>query len=209
MYHTTGFTRDRIVEICALVEAGSEDVDGASWPPILGLFDSVVVTLTYLRRNRVQAELAEAFGVSQSTISRAVAALTPVLGRMLAGYVPIAEDLDSQTQYIVDGTLLHAGHGVISNSCTPASTRPPGLTSRSPATSTDGCMDLRPGGWMPTRLGRSGVVRCRLHPRSRKLDRRQGLRRKRHDYPDQEAPVPGICWTGRRNSTPPSTRSGI
>jgi hypothetical protein len=106
MYHTTGFTRDRIVEMCALVDAGSEDVSGASWPPILGLFDSVVVTLTYLRRNRVQAELAEAFGVSQSTISRAVTALTPVLGRMLIDYVPVAEDLDLRTQYIVDGTLL-------------------------------------------------------------------------------------------------------
>jgi hypothetical protein len=54
----------------------------------------------------VQAELAEAFGVSQSTISRAVTALTPVLGRMLVDYVPVAEDLDSRTQYIVDGTLL-------------------------------------------------------------------------------------------------------
>jgi hypothetical protein len=106
MYHTTGFTRDRIVEMCALVDAGNEDVSGALWPPILGLFDSVVVTLTYLRRNRVQAELAETFGVSQSTISRAVTALTPVLGRMLADYVPVAEDLDSRTQYIVDGTLL-------------------------------------------------------------------------------------------------------
>ncbi len=106
MYHTTGFTRDRIVEMCALVDAGSEDVGGTLWPPILGLFNSIVVTLAYLRRNRAQAELAEAFGVSQSTISRAVTALTPVLGRMLAGYVPVAEDLDSRTQYIVDGTLL-------------------------------------------------------------------------------------------------------
>jgi DDE superfamily endonuclease len=88
------------------VDAGSEGVSRALWPPILGLFDSIVVTLTYLRRNRVQAELAEAFGVSQSTISRAVTALTPMLGRMLASYVPVAEDLDSRTQYIVDGTLL-------------------------------------------------------------------------------------------------------
>lgn len=77
---TTGFTRDRIVEMCALVDARSEDAGGALWPPILGLFDAVVVTLTYLRRNRVQAELAEAFGVSQSTISQAVTALTSVLG---------------------------------------------------------------------------------------------------------------------------------
>jgi transcriptional regulator with XRE-family HTH domain len=74
--------------------------------PILGLFKSVVVTLTYLRRNWVQAEIGEAFGVSQSTISRAVAGLSQVLGQVLAGYVPVAEDLDTRTQYIVDGTLL-------------------------------------------------------------------------------------------------------
>jgi DDE superfamily endonuclease/Helix-turn-helix of DDE superfamily endonuclease len=79
-----------------------------------GLFTAVVVTLTYLRRNRVQVELAETYGVSQPTISRAVTSLTPVLGKVLAEYVPVAEDLDERTQYIVDGTLLPcwswAGH---------------------------------------------------------------------------------------------------
>lgn len=106
MYHTTGFTKDQITDLCALVHADRQETGGASWPPILGLFKSVVVTLTYLRRNRVQAEIGETFGVSQPTISRAVAALTPVLGRVLAAYVPVAEDLDPRTQYIVDGTLL-------------------------------------------------------------------------------------------------------
>ena len=67
---------------------------------------SVVVTLTYLRRNRIQAEIGESYGVSQSTISRAVTALTPLLGTALAQYVPVAEDLSPHTQYIVDGTLL-------------------------------------------------------------------------------------------------------
>ena len=76
------------------------------WARGLGLFKAVVVTLTYLRRNRVQAELAETFGVSQPTISRAISGLTPVLGRVLADYVPVAEDLDPRTGYIVDGTLL-------------------------------------------------------------------------------------------------------
>jgi hypothetical protein len=76
------------------------------WPSILGLFRSVVVTLTYLRRNRVQAEIAESFAVSQSTISRAIAALTPILSTALADFGPIAEDLDPRDQYIVDGTLL-------------------------------------------------------------------------------------------------------
>lgn len=109
MYHTTGFTRDEIDELCARVHAANEAADESekiAWPPILGLFTSVVVTLTYLRRNRIQAEIGECYGVSQSTVSRAVTALTPLLGAALAGYVPVAEDLSTRVQYIVDGTLL-------------------------------------------------------------------------------------------------------
>lgn len=106
MYHTTGLTRDEIVELCSLVHNAVTEAKNAPWPPILGLFNSVVVTLTYARRNRVQAEIAEAFGVSQPTISRAVTALTSLLGQVLADYVPSADDLDARTQYIVDGTLL-------------------------------------------------------------------------------------------------------
>ncbi len=65
MYHTTGFARDEIVELCAHVHAVNEAVaesEKVTWPPILGLFRSVVVTLTYLRRNRVQAEIGESYG---------------------------------------------------------------------------------------------------------------------------------------------------
>lgn len=109
MYHTTGFTRDEIVELCARVHAvnkAAAESDKITWPPILGLFWSVIVTLTYLRRNRIQAEIGESYGVSQSTISRAVTALTPLLGTALAGYAPVAEDLSPHAHYIVDGTLL-------------------------------------------------------------------------------------------------------
>ena len=60
----------------------------------------------YLRRNRVQCELAETYGVSQPTISRAIVAVTPLLARALARFVPVAEDLVAGRQYIVDGTLL-------------------------------------------------------------------------------------------------------
>jgi DDE superfamily endonuclease len=106
MYHTTGVTKDQIVELCVAVNTAVADGETASWPPILGLFKSVVVVLTYLRRNRIQAEIGESLEVSQPTISRAVTGLTEVLGRALATYVPVAEDLDARTQYIVDGTLL-------------------------------------------------------------------------------------------------------
>jgi hypothetical protein len=109
MYHTTGFANDQVVELCAQVHAANEaaaEPEKVTWPPILGLFKAVVVTLTYLRRNRVQAEIGEAFGVSQSTISRAVTAITPLLNKALRLFVPTADELDDKTQYVVDGTLL-------------------------------------------------------------------------------------------------------
>lgn len=105
MYHTTGLAREQIVEVCALVYHGTTSGERA-WPPILGLFKSVIVNLTYLRRNRVQAELAETYEVSQPTISRAIAVITPMLDEVLKPYVPTADELTEQSQYIVDGTLL-------------------------------------------------------------------------------------------------------
>lgn len=106
MYHTTGFTKATILGFCEMVRQETASAAENSWPPILGLFNSVVVTLTYLRRNRSQADLGESYGVSQPTVSRAIAALTPLLGKVVADHVPVAEDLDPREGYIVDGTLL-------------------------------------------------------------------------------------------------------
>lgn len=105
MYHTTGLSRNIIEHLCGMIKRDVAD-DKKSWPPILGLFKSVVVTLTYLRRNRVQAELAETYDVSQSTISRAIGTVTPLMEAVLRKYVPTADELDDRTQYVVDGTLL-------------------------------------------------------------------------------------------------------
>ena len=106
MYHTTGFTKAQITDLCARINATCAASGQRPWPPILGLFKSAVIALTYLRRNRVQAEIAETYDVSQSTISRAVTALTPLLGVVVAEYTPVAEDLDARHQHIVDGTLV-------------------------------------------------------------------------------------------------------
>ena len=105
MYYTTGFSRDEIVDLCAMINTLPME-SRESWPPILGLFKSVVIALTYMRRNRVQCELAETYGVSQPTISRAITVLTPLFGKALQKYVPTADELDARTQYVVDGTLL-------------------------------------------------------------------------------------------------------
>ena len=106
MYHTTGLSRDEIVELCAMIYSAGIGPEDKSWPPSLGLFKSVVVTLTYLRRNRVQEELAETYATSQPTISRAISAVTPLIRNVLAPYVPTADDLDERCQYLIDGTLL-------------------------------------------------------------------------------------------------------
>jgi hypothetical protein len=52
MYHTTGFAKDDIVELCALIHAADSGADRVGWPPILGLFKSVVVALTYFGYER-------------------------------------------------------------------------------------------------------------------------------------------------------------
>ena len=106
MYHTTGFTKAEITELCTRIEARELSPRMRRWPPILGLRNALTVTLTYLRRNRVQAEIAENYGVSQPTISRAISAITPLLVQALLDYVPTADELDVGTCYIVDGTLL-------------------------------------------------------------------------------------------------------
>jgi hypothetical protein len=106
MYHTTGLSRDEIVDVCSMIHAATMGPGEKTWPPSLGLFKAVRITLTYLRRNHVQAELAEYYETSQPTISRAIAAITPLIKKVLTGFAPVAEDLDEKTQYLVDGTLL-------------------------------------------------------------------------------------------------------
>jgi hypothetical protein len=106
MYYTTGLTQEEISGLCAMIWQLAGETGEASWPPCLGLYKSVLVTLSYLRRNRAQAEIAESFGVSQPTISRAISAISPPLERALAGIAPAADDLESESQLIIDGTLL-------------------------------------------------------------------------------------------------------
>ena len=106
MYYSTGLTRRQVTDVRAKIEARELRPGMRRWPPILGLQNSLTVTLKYLRRNRVQAEIAEDYSVSQPTISRAISAITPLLVQALLEYVPTADDLDEGAQYFVDGTLL-------------------------------------------------------------------------------------------------------
>ena len=106
MYHTTGFDHEKIIDLCIRINSAGQGTGATKWPPCLGLFRSVVATLTYMRHNRTQAEIGESLGVSQSTISRAISVISPLIPEAVHEFVPTADDLDPDAQYILDGTLL-------------------------------------------------------------------------------------------------------
>ncbi len=106
MYHTTGFDREEIIDLCIRINSAKRGTETSGWPPRLGLFKSVTATLTYMRHNRTQAEIGESLGVSQPTISRAITAITPLILEAVREFVPAADDLDPNVQYILDCTLL-------------------------------------------------------------------------------------------------------
>lgn len=99
---STGLTSRQINLLCADIR---DAIEGETWPPSLGLRTSVVITLAYHRQNRVQHDLAEQYATSQSTVSRAIAAISPLLEIVLADHVPAVEDLYPTISYVVDGTL--------------------------------------------------------------------------------------------------------
>ena len=76
------------------------------WPPDTGTAQCAHRNPDLPSRNRVQAEIAENYGVSRPTINRAISAIAPLLVQALLDYVPAADDLDARTCYVVDGTLL-------------------------------------------------------------------------------------------------------
>jgi DDE superfamily endonuclease len=107
VHHTTGLTREQLVDLVATIDQFLKKKDKkAGRPPVIGLFKSVVALLWYLRRNRAQVEIAELLGVSQSTVSRRITTLTPVLEEVLADYIPTLEDLPDKDTLVVDGSLL-------------------------------------------------------------------------------------------------------
>ena len=102
---STRISRSEVLDLCETIHATSPDlpVFGAR---VLGLFLCVRLTLTYLRHNLPQELLAEVYCVSQATVSRVIAAYTPLIAQALQACVSTVEDLDPAAQLIIDGTLL-------------------------------------------------------------------------------------------------------
>ena len=75
-------------------------------PPAMSQSEEIRATLVYHRRNRTQTELAESFGVYQSSICQAISRWTPRIAEALEDFIPTVEDLDPSQTLIVDGTLV-------------------------------------------------------------------------------------------------------
>ena len=70
MYHTTGFDREEIIDICVRINSVERAANALKWPPCLGLFKSVTAALAYMRHNRTQVEIGESFGAGQLAQAR-------------------------------------------------------------------------------------------------------------------------------------------
>ena len=107
-YALTGLTTGQLHKLSLLVmqEIGSLVKAGAKKPPTVGLLDSVVMVVMLMRRNATQAAAAAHFHCSQPTVSRRWDLLRPVIGRVLASYVPDpVRVLGREGTALVDGTV--------------------------------------------------------------------------------------------------------
>ena len=111
MYNSTGLADDQFNTLYERLKTAIRDrlkqhETQVKIPIVLGIAGALDVTLKYLRRNRVQAELAESHSVSQSTISRAITAVTDLLADCLAEERPSLDQVPKDTALLIDGTLL-------------------------------------------------------------------------------------------------------
>ena len=81
---------------------------GTGRPKELTLREALIVTCGYARHNIIEEVWAEIFDVDQSTISRYITFLTPLIDQATAGFRPSAEEAAEATRgaiALVDGTL--------------------------------------------------------------------------------------------------------
>lgn len=108
----TGLRGDQVAELVGDVF----DVLGGVWQPVrgrrrvLGLYRAVVLTLFLLRRNESQAVASELFGCSQSTVSRIVARLRPLLRQVTAEFAGQIRRQAKRSAVLVDGFLAPTGN---------------------------------------------------------------------------------------------------
>src|SRR6266702_2050925 len=106
----SGLDEEQLGELeCCVADLLEEPWDkGEGRPRELTLREALVVTCGYLRQNIVEDVWADIFDIDQSTISRYITFLTPLVEKATEGDRPTAEDAAESTRdaiALVDGTL--------------------------------------------------------------------------------------------------------
>ncbi|MGI5148271.1 transposase family protein [Plantactinospora sp. CA-294935] len=110
----TGLRGDQVAELVNAVFA----LLGGVWQPvkgrhrILGLYRAVVLALFLMRRNESQKVAGELFSCSQSTVSRVVRRLRPLLCEATAAFAGDIRTRAKRSAVLVDGFLAPTGDRV-------------------------------------------------------------------------------------------------
>jgi len=104
----TGLSRDQVDRLVLDVYA-TGCLDPARRRAV-GPYRAVLIVLLYLRHNVSQALIAELFGCSQSTVSRLVARLMPIISTVLTPTADHAAERDLRSTVRVDGFLVPTGN---------------------------------------------------------------------------------------------------
>jgi hypothetical protein len=102
----TGLSNEQLTELVARVHtAHGGGFTSRGRPYALGLFGSVALVVCLLRKNLTQAFVGAIFGVSQATVSRRWDLLRPLIGQVLAEFVPDPAEVVGAGTVLVDGTV--------------------------------------------------------------------------------------------------------
>jgi hypothetical protein len=107
---TTGLTTDQIQELVARIWQITQCRNEQAWPPIVGLYRAVVITLVYVRQNLNQAAVGDLFALSQPTVSRVFRGILPLIGEALCLHVPDLKEAIRGRLVLVDGTDVPTGN---------------------------------------------------------------------------------------------------
>ena len=109
-YRTTGLALTQMQELVRRVQPALDQPwhKKTGRPKSCGLYRAVEIACMYLRQNATQEFLGDLRGISQSTVSRIVTTLVPVVRSVLEEFVPTAADaieMVSGRVCLVDGTI--------------------------------------------------------------------------------------------------------
>lgn len=105
-HRTTGLSPEQFIEVRDRARAAVGDWQAPTGRPrALRLTTAVKATVMYLKNNLTQEVIADLLGVSQPTISRAIAEFEVVIADVLDEFVPDLAELTRGRVAVVDGTL--------------------------------------------------------------------------------------------------------